>query len=121
MGKKAFGKTLSDWNNNKEINYKTYWDIIDTLDNIIKKNRIPGTRTNGGWTRPEYNYNCPEIFCARFNKDGTIRKTYKEIAEDLSLEIDKADKFVHSIILTMIKRMMHPNRIKQWNKNYKKT
>ena len=99
-----------------EINWDIYWGMIETLDDYVKKNRNPNTRSRGGWTWPSVNYDAPKIFRARFHKNGSINKSYTDISDQFNLCIKNADQFVAGIISTMIRVMNHTLRRRKWDK-----
>ena len=119
MKKKAFGKTLYEWHNASEINWDIYWGMIKTLDGYVKKNRSPNMPSRGGWNWPLINYDAPKIFRARFHKNGSTNKSYREISEQFNLCMKNADQFVAGIISTMIRVMNHPLRRRKWDKKNK--
>jgi len=112
-------KSINDWHDADSIDWEIYWEQIDTLDEIIKRDRNPKRKSSGGWRWPESNYNAPDIFRARFHLDGQVKKSYGEIAQTINLLTTNADKFVSGIVQSMLRRMNHPSRRRMWDLNMK--
>jgi hypothetical protein len=110
-------KSINDWHNTDSIDWKIYWEQIDTLDGIIKRDRNPKSKSSGSWRWPETYYNAPDIFRERFHLDGRVKKTYGEIAQNICLSTINADKFVSGIIQSMLRKMNHPMRRRMWDLN----
>ncbi len=110
-------KTLSEWHNTDSIQWDKYWEIIDTLDTTIKKNRNPKSKSRGGWRWPEAHYNAGIIFHERFQADGQVNKPYREIAQEICPSITNGELFVSGIIRSMIRMMNHPLKRRKWDLN----
>jgi hypothetical protein len=57
------------------------------------------------------------IFRERFNADGQVNKTYREIAQKICPSINNGELFVSGIIRSMIRIMNHPLRRRKWDLN----
>ena len=112
-------KSIKAWYKTDSIDWKVFLEMIDTLDIIIKKNRNPKNRTRGGWYWPEQNYNASAIFRERFNTGGKVEKSYREILENCNISVINHEKFIASIIQSMLRIMGHPLRRRKWNLNTK--
>jgi len=116
MNEKAFEKTLYDRHNTSKINWDIYWNMINSLDERIKKNRNPKMRSRGGWKWPSVDYDAPKIFRARFHRNGLVKKSYREIAKEFNLDMINADQFVSGIITSMIRYMNGYSKRSKWMK-----
>jgi len=111
-------KSLNDWHNTDSIQWDKYWELIETLDKSIKKNRNPKSKSRGGWRWPEANYNAVNIFRERFHSDGKVRKPYRDIANETCPSIANGETFVLGIIRSMIRMMNHTLKRRKWDLNY---
>ena len=112
-------KTLQQWFQADSIRWEIFWKYIDEIDEVPKRNRPVGGRTRGGWQWPEHTYNCPQIFKARFNLDGTVRYSISKIAELTGIQMKNKASFLAGIIQKMISMMNHPYRRVHWDKSRK--
>ena len=91
-------KSINEWYETDSIDWKVFWEMIDTLDNVIKKNRNPKNRTSGGWYWPEPNYNAVKIFRERFDTIGNVEKSYREISQNHNISVKNRIQFISRII-----------------------
>jgi len=110
---------MHEWYETDSIDWKVYWEMIDTLDSIIKEHRNPKNKTKGGWHWPKPDYSAPKIFRDRFNADGEVVKSIREIAQNHRIAVKNVEQFISGIILSMLRRMNHPLRRRKWDLNMK--
>ena len=110
-------KSINDWHNTDSINWENYWELIDTLDSAIKKNRNTKRKSRGGWRWPAPYYNATNIFQERFHTNGQVKISYRGIAQDICPSISNGDKFVSGIIRSMLRMMNHPLKRRKWDLN----
>jgi hypothetical protein len=58
----------------------------------------------------------PKIFRARFHRNGSVNKSYKEIAEEFNLDMVNANQFISGIVTSMIRCMNAYSKGSKWNK-----
>ncbi|OEU52821.1 MAG: hypothetical protein BA872_02920 [Desulfobacterales bacterium C00003060] len=112
-------RTLQQWLRAESIDWDIFWRYVDTLDQGVKRNRPPGSLTPGGWKWPPHTYDCSNIFRARFNLDGTVRRSYAQIAAQTDVPVRDKAGFVAGIIRGMLRVMNHPYRRMHWDKKMK--
>ena len=109
------GKTIQEFLHSDAIEWKQLWEYIDTFDDYLKRHRLP-RRHRCRFSRDQYN--CPQIFRSRFNQDGTVRHSYREIAKQFRLlPEDKGSTFVARIIERMLQMLNHPHRRPHWDRS----
>ena len=112
-------KSINEWHETDSIDWVEYWKMIDSLDDIIRKNRNPRYKTRGGWYWPEHKYSAAGIFRERFNADGKAANSYRVIAQKLNIPTNNVEQFVSGIIQSTFRIMNHSIRRRQWDLNIK--